>query len=110
MWYLQEYFKSPALCHQLQMHQQSWYLVYRIKFKSFTFRTYVALVSFPIYVDDTTLYSKCDQVSGLSQQLEFFCDFQGNLRPRQQPLLKVSGVTYVETQFNHSKFCNFISW
>ena len=33
-----------------------------------------------IYVDDTTLYSKCDQASGLWQQLELASELESDLR------------------------------
>ena len=33
-----------------------------------------------IYVDDTTLYSKCDQASDLWQQLELASEFESDLR------------------------------
>ena len=33
----------------------------------------------PIYTDDTTLYSKCDQVSGLWQQLELASELESDL-------------------------------
>ena len=32
-----------------------------------------------IYVDDTTFYSKCDQPSGLSQQLELVSELESDL-------------------------------
>ena len=34
----------------------------------------------PIYVDDATLYSKCDQASNLSQPLELASEFESDLR------------------------------
>ena len=34
----------------------------------------------PIYADDTTLYSKCDQASNLWQQLELVSEFESDLR------------------------------
>ena len=33
-----------------------------------------------IYADDTTLYSKCDQASDLSQQLEVASEIESDLR------------------------------
>ena len=33
-----------------------------------------------IYADDTTLYSKCDQVSGLWQQLELASELESDLQ------------------------------
>ena len=33
-----------------------------------------------VYVDDTTLYSKCDQASDLWQQLELTSEFESDLR------------------------------
>ena len=33
-----------------------------------------------IYADDTTLYSKCDQVSDLCQQFEFASELESDLR------------------------------
>ena len=33
-----------------------------------------------IYADDTTLYSKCDQASGLWQQLELATELESDLR------------------------------
>ena len=39
-----------------------------------------AICNIAIYVDDTTLYSKCDQASDLWQQLELACKLESDLR------------------------------
>ena len=39
-----------------------------------------AVCNIAIYVDDTTLYSKCDQASDLWQQLELASELESDLR------------------------------
>ena len=39
-----------------------------------------AVCDIAIYADDTTLYSKCDQASGLWQQLELTSEFESDLQ------------------------------
>ena len=49
-----------------------------LHFFYYTLMTFLMILS--IYADDTTLYSKCDQVSDLWQQLELASELESDLR------------------------------
>ena len=53
-----------------------------LHFSYYTLMTFVIMLSvivLSIYADDTTLYSKCDQASNLSQQPEFASELESDL-------------------------------
>ena len=47
---------------------------------NYTLITFLMILSVTIYADDTTLYSKCQQVSDLLQQLALASELKSDLR------------------------------